>query len=306
MNREVWDRWCERGILGSVLIILVLGPLALGGVRAFEFAIIQVLTSVVMGLWVTRIWLSPKMRLLWPPVCWAVVAFVIYSIVRYRYADVEYLARLEMIRVLVYGCLFLAILNNLHRQETIQVISFVLLFLAMAISFYAIYQFLKGSDRVWTFIKPYPHRGSGTYINPNHLAGFLEMLLPLGLAYTLTARLKPVTRVILGYVSLALVAGIGVSVSKGSWISTGLALVLFFAVLFFQRRYRIPALALGLFSIVDKIVTPCSFLEIVNPKPPNSPRVSFSRSLRSSGSKNWLCGSRCGSIAWRAEYNSFL
>jgi O-antigen ligase len=210
-----------------------------------EFAIIQVLTLAVMGLWVARLWLAPRTRLLWPPICWAVLVFGIYAVVRYRVADVEYLARLEMLHVLVYVCLFLAILNNLHRQETIQLITFVLLFLAMAISFYAIYQFLTGSNRVWNFIKPYPHRGSGTYINPNHLGGFLEMLLPLGLAFTLTARLKPVTKVILGYVSLALLAGIGVSVSKGSWISTGLALALFFGVLFFQRRYRMPALVLA-------------------------------------------------------------
>src|SRR3974390_3341474 len=159
MNREDWDRWCERGILGLVLAILVLGPLALGAVRNLEFAIIQVLTLAVMGLWVARIWLAPRSRLLWPPICWAVLALAIYVVVRYQFADVEYLARLEMMHVLVYACFFLAILNNLHRQETIQIITFTLLFLGMAISFYAIYQFLKGTDRVWTLIKPYPHRG---------------------------------------------------------------------------------------------------------------------------------------------------
>jgi O-antigen ligase len=244
MNREAWDRWCERAILFLVLAILVLGPLALGAVRNLEFAIIQVLTLAVIGLWVVRLWLAPRPRLLWPPICWAVVAFTVYAVVRYHFADVEYVARLEMIRVLVYSALFLAILNNLHRQETTQIITFTLLFLAMAIAFYAIYQFLTGSNRVWTFVKPYSHRGSGTYISPNHLGGFLEMLLPLGLAYTLTARLKPVMRIVFGYVSLGILAGIGVSVSKGSWISTTLSLALLFGVLLFRRNYRAPALVL--------------------------------------------------------------
>jgi O-antigen ligase len=242
MNREAWDRWCERGILGLVLGILVLGPLALGAVRNLEFAIIEVLTAGVLLLWALRVWLSPRSRLLWPPICWAVLLITGYVVVRYFYADVEYLARLEMLHVLVYASLFLAILNNLHRQETTQLLTFTLLFLAMAISFYAIYQFLTASNRVWGVFNSYPHRGSGTYFNPNHLGGFLEMLLPLGLAYTLTARLKPVTRIVFGYVSLAILAGIGVSVSKGSWIATGLALLLFFGVLLLQRRYRIPAL----------------------------------------------------------------
>jgi O-antigen ligase len=244
MNREVWDRWCERGILILVLAIMVLGPLALGAVRNLEFAVIQILTLGVLALWVLRLWLDPRPRLLWPPICWAVLAFTVYVVARYLYADVEYVARLEMMRVLVYAILFVAILNNLHRQETIQIITFSLLSLATIISFYAIYQFLTGSNRVWTLLTPYPHRGSGTYFNPNHLGGFLEMLLPLGLAYTLTSRLKPVVKVFLAYASLALLAGIGVTVSKGSWISTTLALAVFFGVLIFRRNYRAPALGL--------------------------------------------------------------
>ena len=244
MNREAWDRWCERGIVALVLAILVLGPLALGAVRNLEFAVIQILTVGVLVLWAIRLWLAEPARVLWPPICWGVLAVVVYVGVRYFYSDVEYLARLEFLHVLVYGFLFIAILNNLHRQETIQIVTFTLLFLAMVISFYAIYQFITGHNRVWGTLNSYPHRGSGTYYSPNHLAGFLEILLPLGLAYTLTARVKPVTRVILGYFSLAILAGIGVSVSKGSWISIGLALLVFFAVLIFQRRYRIPALAL--------------------------------------------------------------
>ena len=91
-------------------------------------------------------WLAPRLRLLWPPVCWAVLAFS-FSARSLLLADVEYLGRLEMMHVFVYAFLFLAILNNLHRQETIQIITVTLLFLAMAISFYAIYQFLTDSDQ---------------------------------------------------------------------------------------------------------------------------------------------------------------
>jgi len=244
MNREVCDRWCERGIVGLVLSILVLGPLALGAVRNLEFAIIEGLTVAVMVLWAVRMWVMPRFRLLWPPISWAVLAFLIYAVVSYFRADVEYVARLELLRVLVYAFLFFAIINNLHRQETIQIVTFTLLFLAMIIGFYAVYQFLKGSNKVWGIPTPYPHRGSGTYFNPNHLAGFLEMLLPLGLAYSLTARVKPLIKVMLGYISLAILAGIGVTVSKGSWIATSFALLVFFGVLAFQRRYRLPALLL--------------------------------------------------------------
>jgi O-antigen ligase len=244
MNREAWDRWCERGILALVLGIVVFGPLAIGATRTLPFLIVQGLTLGVILLWGARFWLNPRPQLLWPPICWAVVAFAVYAIVRYFNADVEYVARQELIRILVYAFLFFAILNNLHRQESTQIISCTLIFLAMAISGYAIYQFLTHSNRVWYFQVRADFGASGTYISRNHLGGFLEMLLPLGLAYTLTSRLKPVTKVFLGYASLVILAGIAVTISRGTYASTALALLLFFGVLLFHRTYRLPSLVL--------------------------------------------------------------
>ena len=202
MNRELLDQWCERSIFGLVLAILVFGPLAFGAVPTPAFLLIQALTLGVMVFWGARFLIQERPKLLWPPICWAVVAFTVYAIGRYLTADIEYVARQELIRVLVYAFLFLAILNNLHRQETTQIISLVLIFLAMVISFYALYQSITGSNRVWYVLNTtYPHRGTGTYICPNHLGGFLEMILPLGLAYTITSRVRPVLRLSLIHIS---------------------------------------------------------------------------------------------------------
>lgn len=246
MNRDVLDRWCERGILGLVLAILVFGPLATGAVRSLEFLVIQGLTMGVVALWGLRLWLSPKPQFLWTPLCWLVIAFTAYAIARYLTCDIEYAGRKELIRILVYAFLFFAILNNLHRQESTQIISFTMIFLAMGISSYALYQFLSGSDRVWHLPALYKGRASGTYISPNNLAGFLEMLLPLALTYTLVGRAKPVTKVFLGYAALVIAAGIGVTVSRGSWLSAGGALIVMFGVLAFHRNYRLPSLVLML------------------------------------------------------------
>lgn len=244
MDRERLDGWCERGIIALVLAILVFGPLATGAVRTLEFLVIQGLTAGVIVLWTLRLWLKPRPQFLMPPMGWAVLAFTGYAVARYFTADIEYIARLELIRVLIYCFLFFAIVNNLHRQETVNLLGYTLIFLAMGIAFYACYQFFTGDNRVWHFESPgYRGRGTGTYINPNHLAGFLEMLLPLAIAYTIAGRMKPVLRIFLGYSALVILAGIGVSLSRGGWLSTALTLVLFFLVLLFHRGYRIAAAA---------------------------------------------------------------
>ena len=133
MDKEDLDNLCERSILGLVLGILVFAPLAFGAVDAWAFLVVQGLTIGVMLVWALRLWINPKPQLLWPPLCWVVLAFAIYAVARYLTADIEYVARQEMIQVVMYAFLFFAIVNNLYRQEYAQVISFTLIFLAMGI-----------------------------------------------------------------------------------------------------------------------------------------------------------------------------
>jgi O-antigen ligase len=253
MKRETLDGWCERSILALVLSILVFSPLALGAARLGHFLVVQALATGVLLLWLARLWLNPRPQLLWPPICWLVVAFVAYAIGRYLTCDIEYVGRQELLRILVYAALFFAILNNLHRQEYTQLIGFTLIFLAMLIAFYAVYQFTTGTQSVWGIQTPYKGRGSGTYISPNHLAGFLEMLLPLALTYTLVGREKALFKVFLGYAALVIAAGIAVTGSRGSWVSVVVALIFLSTALLFQRNFRLPALAL-LVVLVGSVV----------------------------------------------------
>ena len=236
--------WCERAIVGLVLAMLTIGPLATGAVRGQDFAVLGVLAMAGTAVWAVRFWVNPSHRIQWPAACWAVLAFVVYAIVRYLQADVEYVAREELMRILVYAWLFFLVLNNLHRQETTQAMLAIVLGLATLNASYAVYQFLTASPYVWHFTKPagYFGRGSGTYICPNHLAGFLEVLLPVAAAQVFLGRSGPVAKILYGYAALVMLAGIGATISRGAWISIGFALLVFFGVLFRQRSYRLVVL----------------------------------------------------------------
>ena len=63
MNRDSIDRFCERGILVLALGILVLGPLCAGAVRTPELAALGLLTAVILGLWIVRLWMQERPKL---------------------------------------------------------------------------------------------------------------------------------------------------------------------------------------------------------------------------------------------------
>ncbi len=240
MDRKSLDKWIEQGIVFLVLAALVAAPLLTGAVRGQDFALVQGLLLPALALWLARFWINRSHRFLWPPAAWLVIAFTAYALLRYLQADVEYIARQEFIRVLTYAWLFFIVLNNLHHQETSQRLLFTLLGVGSLLAAYAVFQVLTGSNRIWMFPQPpgYAGRGSGTFICPNHLAGYLELLLPIALAGTMLSRVKAVGRVVFGYVALLCLVGIGFTMSRGGYLATGLALVGMFGFLYRYQGYR--------------------------------------------------------------------
>jgi O-antigen ligase len=250
MNREAIDTWIERAILGLVVGALAFGVLAFGGVRPADFVVLWWLILIALGLWIARIWIAPRFRFLWPPICWAIIPFVAYAIWRWRTADIEFAAREEVTQIVLAALLFILVVNNLYGQESVRVLTFGLVFLAMFVAMYAAYQWMRSSETVWGFSRSaaYAQRASGSFICPNHLAGFLEMILPLGIALSVSGRVKAVVRICTSYASLVIVVGMAGAQSRGGWIATAAALAML--VLFMLRTKGQYWIALGLLIAV--------------------------------------------------------
>jgi O-antigen ligase len=242
MNRETLDKFFERGILAFLLVILVFAPLAFGAVDAWEFLVVQGLTMGVMILWALRLGFSPKPQLLWPPVCWVVLAFLVYPLGRYLTADIEYVARQETLQVIVIAVVFFATVNNLYRQEAAQTVSVALIGVGVAEAGYALFQYLKHSNHVWNDFSNYPGRASGTYLSPNNLAGFLELVLPLALAFLLVGRMKIIFRILLGYAIIMIGTGLTVTFSRGGWVAAVAGVVGLLLALTTHKNHRWRAL----------------------------------------------------------------
>ncbi|MGH7980212.1 MAG: O-antigen ligase family protein, partial [Limisphaerales bacterium] len=241
MNGETMDRYFERGILALVLAILVFAPLAMGAVGAWEFLVVQGLIAGVMFLWGLRMAVRQPGKLFWPPLCWVVLVFAFYAIARYLTADIEYVARFEMIQTLLYAFLFFAIVNNLVSRECSQAVSFVLISLAVGISCYAIWQYFTHSNRVWNEFSPYGGRATGTYISPNNFSCFLELTMPVTLAFLLAGRIKPLTRLFLCYALVAMGAALAVTFSRGGWVAAGVGIIGALAILLCHRKHQVAA-----------------------------------------------------------------
>jgi O-antigen ligase len=243
LTRRNIDWWCQRGIVSLMLAALVFAPLAFGAVDAWAWLVVQGLAAGIFVLWVVRLWAHPKPRLLWPPLCWVVAAFLLYAVARWFTADIEYVARLEVAQALVFGFLFFAAVNNLRGQEEISAVTVALIAAGTFSACYAVAQLTHHTSHVWNQIAPeiYAGRASGTYISPNNLAGLLAILLPLTLAYLLVGKVNIVVRILLGYAALAMGAGLAVTFSRGGYAAAAAGIFFLLCILLGHGNHRLKA-----------------------------------------------------------------
>jgi O-antigen ligase len=244
MDRERLDRWLEQGILGLVCLILVAATFLFGATRTIDFMWVQGLTTAALVLWMVRFWVRAEYRILWPPIAWAILAFVGYVAWRYTRADVEYLARLEMNRIFVYAAIFFIVLDNFNNKEWTRVLVCALIFIGMVASMYAVYQYATASHKIYNTPQPrvYWDRAGGPFVCPNHLADYLAMVLPLAFALTLMARMNIILKILICYAAIVMLAGAFVTVSRGGIAALGFGLAGLFTMLLFNRDHRLKAI----------------------------------------------------------------
>lgn len=258
------DAWLGRFISGLLITILVTGPVLFGALRDQDFFWIQVLGVIATAAWLVRLWLVPRPIFL-PPILWPLAAFCIYAIIRYYTSDVEYLARKEVVRVLFYMMFFMLALNHFRDAKLADIAVAVLLVLGMALSVWALHQYLTDSKHIWHLVRPgYTHRGSGTFIYPNHFAGFAEMLLTLGFGYVFLGTWSKWTRIFLAYFTLWIVVGIYTSMSRAGWIGAVGGLVILMPVLLRNRKRQIVAFAVLVVLLVAGLFMELSTHQITN------------------------------------------
>ncbi len=153
----------------------------------------------------------------------ATAIFFAYVLLRALLSPSGYVARadLEMVSAaLIVYLLFSQILSSSRRR-----IPFVaaLLILAVAASIVGGIQYFKGHNFMPFDFFPRPDygiRASGFYGCPNHLAGFLEVMMFFGISLACWSRYGLLVRILAGYAAAMCAAGILLTGSRGGYASS--------------------------------------------------------------------------------------
>lgn len=283
-DKKTWDEYLERTLTVLIPGLVAITAILFGGVQNPELSLVAALACF---LWAARFWLNRSHRFLFHPVLLPLFGFLGYAAYRAFHVDVPYPARMELLALSSAVVVFLVTLNNLQRQETTQWAVQILVVAGCGIAAYAVVQCVRQSDHVLWMIQPagYTKRAGGTFINPNHLAGFLVALFPVAITQVFIGRTNPVVRILYGYAALLMLAGIAVTMSRGGWAAAAIAFVFLFSWMLWRRReLRIALLACLVFVGLSGYI----FVRSVDKAWARIENVTASNNLDAGASRKWL------------------
>ena len=167
--------------------------------------------------------------------------FLGYILLRALNSPASYLARADL--YLVLAALIIYLIFALVLTSSRQRIRFATLLLVIATANFIVggIQFFKGHNFMPFEFLPrgnYGARASGFFGCPNHLAGFLEVAMLLGLSLACWSRYSLLARITAGYASAMCAVGILISGSRGGYVSSIAGLLAFgFISLFLADKW---------------------------------------------------------------------
>lgn len=197
------------------LILLVVGlPFFLGGVTAAGALFSRIMALVIVGTWVSSMVLEGELRLQRtgleiPLGLFLLLAATLSLTSAYRYASLAVLAEWG-----VYAVAFLAAANLFVKDYWMRRLAGAAIVTGTALSMLGLLQYMGMLGHTW-WANP---ALSATYVNKNHFAGFLVMLIPLTLGFCLKTQ-NFGKRILLNYLFGLLGIALFLSFSKAGWIS---------------------------------------------------------------------------------------
>ena len=168
--------------LGTCVLIAV-AVLSFGGVESWGNAALEVGAALLFVLWAALVTLRGRAEICWNWLFIPVFGLGVIALVQYAFgASVyPYLTKIELLRWSAYALLFFLAVQSFQTKEHVKQFIWFLLSLGFVVSLFGLVQYFTFNGKLyWCVYLPAGVSPFGPFVNPNHFAGFVELIAPLG------------------------------------------------------------------------------------------------------------------------------
>lgn len=161
-----------------------------------------------------------------------------------------YKTRIEFIKILTYAVFFVFVFYNIKEQITLELLLKLLTFFGFILAIFAIIQKATWTGKIYWF-RDLPYGGTpfGPFVNRNHYAGLMGMIIPLGLGVAFT-RMRKARGLLFGFFSVIMAVSLFLSLSRGGIISFFCSLIIFALFLSWKKFKANKIWALSVFVFI--------------------------------------------------------
>jgi O-antigen ligase len=222
----------------GICVLVTFAVLAHGAVEPWSEAVLETGAAALFLWWGFLVARGKSPEITWSPLLWPMLALLLLGLLQLfvPLSVYPYLTRLELLRISSYLILFFLSGQAFRTTRHWTAFAWFLILLGFSVAVFAILQDLTFNGKLYWFRElRYGGIPFGPYVNRNHFAGLMELLIPIGLAI-LAVRGFP--KQVLPMVALCTALPIGalfLSASRGGIVAFGAEIVLFLGLLWFRR-----------------------------------------------------------------------
>jgi O-antigen ligase len=225
-------------IRAGLCVLVAFAVLAHGAVEPWSEAVLEIGAAVLLLVWVWNGWTAGELRLVWNPLLWPLLGFWLVAAVQLLFGltAVPFLTRIELLKYSALLALFFLCVQSYRTRAQWRNFVWFLLSLGFAVSLFAILQHFTFNGKLyWVRELKYGGIPFGPYVNRNHFAGLMELLIPPGLAIQILGAERRDQLPLVTLFTLLPIGALFLSASRGGIISF-VAEVGFLAILIVVRR----------------------------------------------------------------------
>ena len=165
--------------------LVAFAVLSHGAVEVWSQSVLEIGAALLFLLWGFLAVRQRQVEIHWNPLLAPLLGLVGFVLVQWFFglSVYPYLTKVEFLKLAAYIVLvFLAVQSFRNSKQMRPLIWFLVIF-GFAVALFGIVQFLTFNDKLY-WLRPLRYGGSpfGPYVNRNHFAGLMELIIPLGLA----------------------------------------------------------------------------------------------------------------------------
>ena len=244
--------------IGDVLLygtfgLLLFGPLAFGAVEPWSIFVLEIGSVVLTLLWLAKQGIDSQMTIRWNPLYLPMAAFgvLILGQVIFRASAYPHDTVSGALLYCAYGMLCFLSGQTLMRSAQARKLAVILALYGFVIAALALLQGVAPNGKLYWLRQP--RIGGwiyGPYVNHNHYAGLMELLLPIPLILSCTHLAHEKERIAAGIAAAAMTGTVFLCGSRGGMLAILAEFVVLAVVVFRQKKGARLAVGVGAFAVV--------------------------------------------------------